>query len=203
MINPSPSFHHLPARPLRTSETHPILVDFLTTDATGLPGSIGMTLAPGKCNHGMAYRWMRNLELDLARLQETYRVDVLVTLLEAHEMPQLQIANLLSRVEDYGMRSRWFPIPDFGTPPALPEFSLLVQEILTLARQGETVVVHCKAGLGRSGLVSAACLVALGYASDEAFRQVRRVRPGTIETPEQEAFVEAFGQFWKFGISSL
>ncbi|MBD1910918.1 MULTISPECIES: cyclin-dependent kinase inhibitor 3 family protein [unclassified Leptolyngbya] len=196
MVNPSPSFHAY-SRPLRTSETHPIHVDFLTPEATGLSGQIGMTLAPGKCNHGMAYRWIRDLDQDLARLQQVYGVNVLVTLLEAHEMPQLQIAGLLHEVERYGMRSRWFPIPDFSTPPSLPEFAGLVHDILTLAGQGETVVIHCKAGLGRSGLVAASCLVALGHNYKEAFLQVRRVRPGTIETPIQEAYVESFANFWK------
>lgn len=202
MVNPSPSFHSY-SRPLRTSETHPIHVDFLAPEATGLVGQIGMTLAPGKCNHGMAYRWMRDLDQDLTRLQQVYSVDVLVTLLEAQEMPQLQIADLLQEVEQYRMRSLWFPIPDFGTPRSLPDFAQLVQGILTLAGQGETVVIHCKAGLGRSGLVAASCLVALGYPYDEAFLQVRRVRPGTIETPTQEAYVESFANYWKFEFSPV
>jgi len=195
MVNPSRSFHPH-TRPLRTSDSHPIHVDFLTPETTGLAGPIGLTLAPGKRNHGMAFRWVRNLDLDLARLRHTYGVDVLVTLLEAHEMPQLHIPNLLTQVQHYGMRSRWFPIPDFGTPRSLPEFARLVREILTLAQSGETVVLHCKAGLGRSGLVAASCLTALGYPSDEAVLQVRCARPGTVETPSQEAYVDTFATYW-------
>jgi len=181
-------------RPLCTSDSDPIRVDFLPQSVTRLGGKIGLTLAPGKCNIGMVAHWQRNLNQDLTRLRYHHGTDVLVTLLEVHEFAQLQIESLFEQIEALGMRSHWFPIPDFNVPASLPDLATLVHEIIALANAGQTVVIHCKAGLGRSGLVAAACLVALGYSKNEALGHVRQARPGTVETLSQENFVEAFAQ---------
>jgi len=180
--------------PLRTSESDPIDVDFLPSSVLDLPGKLGITLAPGKCNMGMSGQWARNMEQDLQRLRTVFETDVLVSLIEKPEFEELQIANLLERAEELGMRSRWFPIPDFHAPTSMSGLSHLVSEILTDLGQGDTVVLHCKAGLGRSGLVASCCLIACGYDSKRAIAQVRRARPGTIENQTQEAFIEAFAE---------
>jgi len=54
------------------------------------------------------------------------------------------------------------------------------------------VVVHCAAGQGRTGTVLACALVHRGLSAEEAIRTVRRLRPPSIDTDSQEAFVRAF-----------
>lgn len=181
--------------PIATSESHPLLVDFLLTPVP-LAGRIGMTLAPGKRNLGMRAHWQRDLSSDLDRLRDCYHTDLLVSLLELHEFELLEIPNLFSQAQLRGMQVRHFPIPDFSVPYSMHSLTLLVQDVLAAAAEGKTVVIHCKAGLGRSGLVAAACLVALGATVAEAFRLVRQSRPGTIETSSQEAFVVEFAKQW-------
>ena len=56
-------------------------------------------------------------------------------------------------------------------------------------RHGEDVLVHCKGGLGRAGMIAARLLVELGLPPVTAIRAVRRARPGAIETPAQLALV--------------
>jgi atypical dual specificity phosphatase len=48
--------------------------------------------------------------------------------------------------------------------------------------------------LGRTGTLLACYLVSLGLSPDAAIQQIRTVRPGSIETAEQEAAVAAFAQ---------
>lgn len=153
-----------------------------------------MTLAPGKRNRGMTAHWQRDLAADLDRLRDCYQPDLLVSLIESHEFDLLKIPDLFEQAEARGMQVRHFPIPDFGVPRSIDLFAELVQDILAAATEGKTIVIHCKAGLGRSGLVAASCLVALGSTPAEAFQLVRRSRPGTIETVEQEAFVHRFAE---------
>ncbi len=183
-------------RTLCTSENYPIHVDFLPEQVVRLSGLLGMTIAPGKCNQGMRFHWCRNLAQDLARLRHDYGTHLLITLLEDEEMTYLQIGDLLQAVPAYGMKSRWFPIPDFGTPASMTGLITLVQEILAALEGGRTTVVHCRAGLGRTGLVVASSLVALGYSPEDAFAQVRMARPGSVETLEQEAYVHQFAATW-------
>ncbi|NJO40086.1 MAG: protein phosphatase [Cyanobacteria bacterium CRU_2_1] len=190
-------------RPLITSDTHPMRVDFLPNDVVKVPGRLGMTIAPGKRNIGINALWERDLDKDLCRLNEHYAIDRLITLLEVHEFEQLQIPDLLNQVKACGMESQWFPIHDFGTPTSMAELCNLVDSILIAVQQEQTVVIHCKAGLGRTGLVTAACLVALGYSPEEAFAHVRAVRPGSVETLEQEAYVSAFVEVWNDRQSGL
>ena len=58
-----------------------------------------------------------------------------------------------------------------------------------MLRNGFDVLVHCKGGLGRAGMIAARLLVELGTPPEEAISQVRSVRPGAIETPTQERYV--------------
>ena len=62
----------------------------------------------------------------------------------------------------------------------------------TSVAAGKAVGVHCTAGLGRSGTMAAAYLVAHGASSNEAIATVRELRPGSIETPEQEDAVRMY-----------
>lgn len=201
-LAPSEPSITMPSLPVITSENDPIRVDFLPHDVLPLPGRLGMTFAPGKCNVGMHADWQRNLKQDLTRLSQYYQVDRLITLLEGPELKQLRIPELFEQIQQQGMQTYWFPIPDFGTPASMTGLIQLVEEILADLAAYQTVVIHCRAGLGRSGLVAASCLVAIGYTPSEAFKQVRKARLGSVETAAQEEYVVKFAHAWlnrKFG----
>jgi protein-tyrosine phosphatase len=181
---------------IRTSENDPITVDFLPPEWVELPGRIGMTFAPGKRHRGMHFCWDRNLQKDLDRLQWEYRADILISLVEAPELERVQIPNLIPEVRARGMESWWFPIPDLKVPTSMDGLLDLVEKILGAARGGKTAVIHCMGGLGRTGVVAACCLVALGCDPEGAIASVRRVRQYTVETAEQENYVVQFPRAW-------
>ena len=176
----------------KTSETDPIRVDFLPVDAVTLPGRIGMTFAPGKRDTGQYGRWHRDRNADLRRLREVYRTSVLVSLVEPHELQELKIADLYDQAREVGLEVLTLPIADGSVPPSLEAMADLVRQILQRVQGGGNVVLHCRGGLGRTGLVAACCLVALGATADAAIRIVRAARPRTVETGTQEAFVRTF-----------
>ena len=142
---------------MRTSETDPIRVDFLAPADVGLPGRIGLTFAPGKKDRFGP--WDRDLDADLQRLREHYKVDRLVSLMQAHEYDMLQIANLVERARAHGIAVRRFPIRDVSAPPAraMTRFIRMIEAIVDDVRAGRTVVIHCRGGAGadrsRSGFV--------------------------------------------------
>ena len=65
------------------------------------------------------------------------------------------------------------------------------RRIQSLLQGGSNVLVHCKGGLGRAGMIAARLMVQLGTDPAEAIASVRAVRPGAIQTPSQEAWVHA------------
>ncbi len=188
---------------MKTSQTNPLRVDFLAPPDLGLPGRIGLTIAPGKKDPWGP--WDRDLETDLQCLRVQFRVGLLVSLLEAHEYRLLGIRHLVSRAKAHGMAVRRFPIRDVDAPPpsAMSRFLSLIRAILEEARAGRTVVIHCRGGLGRSGLVAAACLVALGHEPEDAIRHVRTIRPGAVEAPVQERWVDAVAATLRSGGAHL
>ncbi|HSQ65272.1 MAG TPA: ADP-ribosylglycohydrolase family protein, partial [Polyangiaceae bacterium] len=179
-----------------TSTTHPLRVDWLPLHAAPLPGEIGLTFAPGKTHAGLAGNWLRDLGSDLDRLRDTYRARVLVCLLEDHELRSLGIPTLLEEARRRHIDVLRLTIADGGVPQRMADLVNLVGEIVTRAARGENVVIHCRGGLGRTGLVGACVLVALGSSPPDAVRTVRHTRPGSVETDEQEAWVEKLASAW-------
>ena len=178
-----------------TSETDPILVDFLPDDEMGAPGRLGMTFAPGMWAGSVGGRWERDLAADLRELEEEYETDVLVSLMEEHEYRGYRIPELLEKDRIGGIEILRFAIKDMGVPREADSerFVAFVREIVNRLEQSQNVVVHCRGGLGRTGTVTACVLVALGgHTAEEAIAAVRGTRKETVQTIEQEDFVRLF-----------
>jgi predicted protein tyrosine phosphatase len=175
-----------------------IYVDFLAPESHGLPGRLGLTVAPGKWRPGLDHASDTLVRDDLLRLREFYGAKVLVTLLEEFEMRKLAIPELRSTTKNLQLRSLWFPIPDVSVPSDMDATASLVEAIVGHLARGDTVVVHCRGGLGRSGTIAACCLVARGRAPAEAIELVRASRPGAVEVRDQEDFVARFAK-WRYG----
>jgi atypical dual specificity phosphatase len=66
--------------------------------------------------------------------------------------------------------------------------------IRDVLQRGRPVAVHCASGLGRTGTLLAAFLVSQGATAEGAIERVRSVRPGSVETLEQEQAIHAYAQ---------
>lgn len=172
---------------IRTSLTHPIRVDAHPVSG----GLLGMTFCPGK--HGDSLNgaaWARDIEADLAALK-VWGASLVVTLMEWHEFALLRVPDLDARVAAHGMAWAHLSIPDQGVPGRAfaVAWPRVRAELLSQLNLGGRVVLHCRGGLGRTGLVAAVLLIETGMAAEEAIRAVRRIRPRAIETDEQACFV--------------
>ena len=83
------------------------------------------------------------------------------------------------------------PVPDF-TPPRLEQIQRMIEFIDQQTGERKPVVVSCYAGIGRTGTVLACYLVHRGQEPAEAINRVRQLRPGSVQTPEQEAAVHQY-----------
>jgi len=138
-----------------------------------VPGELAAMPLPGR---------NRSLDQDAAYLEQE-GIRVLVSLTE--EAPE---AGTLS---SHFIEQRHLPVEDYAPPTQeqMTEFAALVE---LSAANGLPLGVHCTAGLGRSGTMAAAYLVATGVTADKAIAAIRNLRPGSIETAAQEEAIRSF-----------
>jgi len=118
-------------------------------------------------------------------------VALVITLLDEIECHELGIARLVRKLQAEKITWHHFPIlnmkaPIQGTAPYLEN---LVAEVASIFAKDRTIVIHCHAGLGRTGLIAATFLTSLGIKPEDAISKIRIHRPGCIETQPQEEFV--------------
>ncbi len=156
-------------------------------------GRLGLTFCPGKKQpHSMTGGWCRNLDVDLDAIKDAGYESV-VTLMEEHEFVTYQVTGLRDGVERRNMIWRHLPIKDEGVPDEYfeaqwPSFATFLHDELSV---GKAVVLHCKGGLGRTGLVAARFLIDVcGLQPNEAINLVRMTRsPHAIDRGQQENYV--------------
>lgn len=112
-------------------------------------------------------------------------VDVLVSLLAAQECAALGLGGLRADCAKFGIEHLAHPVADMAVPTDAEAFTVLA---LTLKRRlvaGAGIAIHCRAGIGRSGLLAASVLVALGASPGAAFAEVSQARGASV--PEVRA----------------
>ncbi|SCW76333.1 ADP-ribosyl-[dinitrogen reductase] hydrolase [Sphingobium faniae] len=173
----------------RTSFSHPLQIAELSCGRGR--GRIGITLCPGKrqCDASTGV-WERDLDIDLD-LVVRWGASAVVTLIEDHELRALGVERLGTAVRERHMDWFHLPVRDVSVPGADLEeqWAVMGPNLRSRLRQGFDILVHCKGGLGRAGTIAARLMAELGTEPAEAIRQIRLVRPGAIETPEQEVWV--------------
>jgi len=177
----------VPMRTERTSKSSPLQIAAIPVEPDG--GCLGLTICPGKKD--LSAGWNRDLATDLDQIQ-AWGASIVVALIENHEFRLLAVNSLGRAVQDRAMAWMHLPIRDVSVPDQRFEetWKTKGKELHRRLDAGERILIHCRGGLGRTGLVAACLLVERGFPANAAIRQVRLARPHAIETPTQEAYVE-------------
>ena len=119
-------------------------------------------------------------------------IDVILSLLEDDEIVELGLMDEKALVEAHGLEFWSFPIPDRGVPD-LGRFRKLIERISRELRGSRSVAVHCRAGIGRTGLVAACAMKSLGFSANEAVGIVSRARG--VPIPDTEVQLKLIADF--------
>lgn len=129
---------------------------------------------------------------ELLSAYEALGVDTVVMLNTADEVVRLTGEDLAAEYDSLGYTLIHTPVPDFQAPQ-VEVFRPALERALAAAKSGRTMVIHCHAGIGRTGTF-AACLAktVFGMAGEEAVDWVRSFIPDAVENREQYQFVLDF-----------
>jgi protein-tyrosine phosphatase len=118
-------------------------------------------------------------------------IDIVVSLLEDEEAAELDLDDERQAAESQAISFISFPIPDRGVPASLEAAMSAIGAIVARLDAGKNVAVHCRQGIGRSGLVASSVLMSSGIKADKAMQIVSSARGISVpETPEQQRWIE-------------
>ena len=122
-----------------------------------------------------------------------HRVDVVVSLPVPDEVHEFNLEQEQKYCEQTGISFHSLHIVDRGVPSSIEDARRLVRKVALALGAGKSVVVHCRQGIGRSGLIAIAALMQAAQKLDDAIALVSRARGREVpETAEQFAWLRTF-----------
>ena len=179
---------------VKTSLTHPYSIDFFPDTVIGTQGKLGMSYAPGKQDGGQLYLVRRDLNADLARLKQLHQIDVIVSLLQDVEYENLGIPHFFEEAGKLPVEVLRLPVADGAVPEEKKEVLTLITKINDRLNEGKNVLIHCKQGLDRTGIIAACLLIyRRGISPEEVIKLVQDARQNALRrSPNQIEFIRQF-----------
>lgn len=126
-------------------------------------------------------------------------IGLVASLLHNYEAEELGISEEASLCAAHSIEFKSFPIKDRGIPESASAFFDFADDLTSRVREGTAVAVHCRAGIGRSGLTAGSVLLRLGVPAQDVFSLVSKARGLVVpDTPSQ---IEWFHSIGKHGIA--
>jgi len=130
---------------------------------------------------------------DEFRSWKSVGLNSIVSLLEPDEATQLGLEDEAGAARSLGLEFFSFPIPDRGVPGSDVELPRFLTQVTSDLAKGKNVAVHCRQGVGRSGMIAAAALITSGTSARDAADIVGRARGVPVpETHDQLRWLEYF-----------
>jgi protein-tyrosine phosphatase len=120
-------------------------------------------------------------------------IDLVVSLLETAEARELELVEQASSCQRNSIAFRMFSIPDRGVPERRDKFIALIAFLTEEVKAGKSLLIHCRAGIGRTGLVACCLLQSLGIKAEQAWALLSEARGVMVpDTEQQKKYAELF-----------
>ena len=163
--------------------------------ANGVRADLYLTMAPGKkqlTSRSRLAGWDRDVQEDLNTIKQ-HNVGLIIGLIEEHEYQSLQNAHLAETARQMGIQFLKYPTIDNTPFLNMQDIDQINDTIMRFLQAGQSVLIFCKGGLGRTGMLAACFLIRHGnLEADTAIRQVQKCRKSTIGRKQQQNFVRQY-----------
>jgi protein-tyrosine phosphatase len=121
-------------------------------------------------------------------------VSSVVSLLEPAEAHELGLEREDALCRSRGIAFISFPIADYSLPDSRQDVLRLARSLVDELEQGRSIVIHCRAGIGRSTMIAASTMISAGLDAADALSRIEAARGVRVpDTEAQRAWVLAFG----------
>lgn len=135
--------------------------------------------------------WLEDEILSL----KNFGAGVIVSLLETHEIIELELDKEQLFCEQNDLIFLNFPIVDRQTPASFEATLAFTEKLKDLIDEKHKVAIHCRQGVGRSSLIAACVLVLREGLCENVFERISTARGCRVpDTPEQVDWVKLFAQ---------
>ena len=121
------------------------------------------------------------LDRDIAEWKRN-KFDLVISALTEDEERELELTEEFNLVERRGLAYQSFSIPDRDVPLSPSQFERMTESWANSLRNGQTIGIHCRQGIGRSGMIAIGILQKLGETTANAMRIASAARG--IAVPE-------------------
>ena len=152
--------------------------------------SLGPALLGISCLPGLQGNFLADIEKIF-----NWKPATIVSLTEKKEMEDLGARDFISLIEKEKIPWLHFPIKDFGTVNQKQKFlwEPISKNIHQKINNGDRILIHCRGGCGRSGMIVLRIMIEFGEDPDEALERLRKIRPCAVETKAQENWARLLG----------
>ncbi len=136
-----------------------------------------------------AGEWLQQEIEGLKRL----KIDCLVSLLEPSEVSELGLSQESQLCVENQIEFLNFPIRDRGVPLSIEATDVLVKALISKLNHSLGVAIHCRAGIGRTGIIAGCVLSKLGKPFSDIFPTLSEARRVPVpDTSEQIGWVKTY-----------
>jgi protein-tyrosine phosphatase len=124
---------------------------------------------------------------------KAHGIATVFSVLTPEEETILELTKESREAQSHGLHFLRFPIPDRQVPTSTSELAKALEPLELDLRGGRSAVIHCRQGVGRSGLISACLLMNQGITPQTAVDRISAARGVSIpETAEQRTWIDYY-----------
>ena len=148
------------------------------------PAILGMSPLPGLTGDFLA---------DVEKIFN-WNPTTILSLTPKEEMEDLGASDFVSMIAKERIPWVHFPIKDFSIVDQQQEvlWEKISKNIILQINDGNRILVHCRGGCGRTGMIVLRFMIEFGEDPEKALERLRAIRPCAIETRAQENWAKFY-----------